>query len=139
VRGIKLNRDPQCRLCGDSPQITGVSNAETTASASCDFNSEHMDSITTSELRALLDNNFQGILLDVREPDEYAAAHIEGSRLIPLQTLPGQLDSLPKDKEILIHCKSGRRSARAVELLLENGFTNVKNVDGGIDAWLAEN
>jgi len=139
VRGIKLNRDPQCRLCGDSPEITSVSNPETTASASCDFTSEHMDSITTSELRALLDNNFQGILLDVREPDEYAAANIEGSLLIPLQTLPGQLDTLPKDKEILIHCKSGRRSARAVELLLENGFTNVKNVDGGIDAWLAEN
>jgi molybdopterin/thiamine biosynthesis adenylyltransferase/rhodanese-related sulfurtransferase len=139
VRGIKLNRDPQCRLCGDSPEITDVSNAETTASDSCDFTSEHMESITTSELRTLLDNDFQGILLDVREPDEYAAAHIEGSRLIPLQTLPDQLDSLPKDQEILIHCKSGRRSAKAVELLLENGFTAVKNVEGGIDAWLAEN
>lgn len=139
VRSIKLNRDPQCRLCGDSPEITSVSNVETTASESCDFTSEHMESITTSELRTLLDQNFKGILLDVREPDEYAVAHIEGSRLIPLQTLPDQLDSLPKDQEILIHCKSGRRSARAVELLLENGFSNVKNVEGGIDAWLEEN
>lgn len=139
VRSLKLNRDPVCRLCGDSPEITSVSNAETTASASCDFTSEHMESITTRELRTLLDENYQGILLDVREPDEYAAAHIEGSRLIPLQSLPDQLESLPKDQEILIHCKSGRRSARAVELLLENGFTRVKNVEGGIDAWLAEN
>ncbi|RYD21099.1 MAG: molybdopterin-synthase adenylyltransferase MoeB [Verrucomicrobiaceae bacterium] len=138
-RSIKLNRDPQCRLCGDTPDITSVSNAETTASASCDFTPDHMESITTAELRTLLNGNYEGLLLDVREPDEYAIASIEGARLIPLQTLPEHVDSLPKDREILIHCKSGRRSARAVEFLLENGFTKVKNVTGGIDSWLAEN
>ncbi len=138
-RSLKLNRDPQCRLCGDAPEITGVSNAETTASGSCDFTTELMESITTAELRTVLNGSFTGLLLDVREPDEYAVAHIEGARLIPLQTLPDQLDSLPMDQEILIHCKSGRRSAQAVELLLDHGFTRVKNVTGGIDAWLAEN
>lgn len=138
-RSLKLNRDPQCRLCGDSPEITTVSNAETTASASCDFTPEHMESITTAELRTLFNENYEGLLIDVREPDEYAMASIEGARLIPLQTLPEQVDSLPKDREILVHCKSGRRSARAVEFLLENGFTKVKNVSGGIDSWLAEN
>lgn len=138
-RSLKLNRDPECRLCGDSPEITTVSNAETNASSSCDFTPEHMESITTAELRTVLNGNFEGLLIDVREPDEYAIANIQGSRLIPLQTLPEQLDSLPKDREILIHCKSGGRSAKAVKLLLENGFTRVKNVAGGIDAWLAEN
>ncbi len=138
-RTLRLNRDPQCRLCGDHPEIFSVSNPETTASATCDFTPEHMESITTSELRILLADNFQGLLIDVREPDEYAVAHIEGSRLIPLKTLPAELESLPTDQEILIHCKAGGRSAKAVQLLLDHGFTRVKNVTGGMDAWLAEN
>lgn len=138
-RTLKLNRDPHCRLCGDAPEIHGVSNAETTASASCAFTPDHMDSITTSELRTLLQDNYDGLLIDVREPDEYAVAHIEGSRLITLKTLPEHLDSLPKDREILVHCKAGGRSAKAVQFMLDNGYTRVKNVTGGMDAWLAEN
>jgi adenylyltransferase/sulfurtransferase len=137
-RALKLNRDPQCRLCGDLPDIHSVINAETTASASCEFTPEHMESITTAELRNILSDSFQGLLIDVRESDEYAVVHIEGSRLIPLKTLPDALDSLPRDREILVHCKAGGRSAKAVQLLLDHGFTRVKNVTGGMDAWLAE-
>ena len=137
-RTLKLNRDPQCRLCGDSPEIHSVSNPETTASATCILTPETMESITTTELRAILNSNFQGVLIDVREPDEHATASIKGARLIPLKTLPSELDSLPRDREILVHCKAGGRSAKAVQLLLEHGFTHVKNVSGGIDAWLAE-
>ncbi len=138
-RTLKLNRDPQCRLCGDHPDIHSVANAETTASADCDLISETMESITTSELRATLAGNFLGLLIDVREPDEHAAARIEGSRLIPLKTLPDELASLPADREIFVHCKSGGRSAKAVQLLLDHGFTRVRNVAGGMDSWLAEN
>ena len=138
-RTLKLNRDPQCRLCGNLPDIHSVTNAETTASASCDFTPEHMEAITTTELRNILRSDFQGLLIDVREPDEYAVAHIEESRLIPLKTLPDALDSLPRDREILVHCKAGGRSAKAVQFLLDHGFTRVKNVTGGMDAWLAEN
>ena len=137
-RSLKLNRDPQCRLCGDHPEIHSVSNPETTASTACDFTSDTMESITTTELRALLAGNFDGLLIDVREPDEYAVAHIDGSRLIPLKTLPDELASLPTDRGILVHCKAGGRSAKAVQLLLDQGFTRVKNVAGGMDAWLAE-
>ena len=138
-RVLKLNRDPQCRLCGHSPDIHQVSNPDTTTSHSCTVISELMESITTAELRTILNSNFQGLLIDVREPDEYAVANIEGSRLIPLKTLPQELDSLPKDCEILVHCKAGGRSAKAVQLMLDHGFTQVKNVTGGMDAWLAEN
>lgn len=138
-RSLKLNRDPQCRLCGDRPDIHGVVNAETTAAATCDFTPTSMESITTRELRDILLGNFEGLLIDVREPDEYAVAHIDGSRLIPLQTLPDELASLPTDCDILVHCKAGGRSAKAVQLLLSHGFTRVKNVAGGMDAWLAEN
>jgi adenylyltransferase/sulfurtransferase len=138
-RTLKLNRDPQCRLCGDTPEIHGVSNAETGASASCSLTPAHMESITTTELHSILTGNFEGLLIDVREPAEHAIARIDGARLIPLKTLPDVLDSLPRDREILVHCKSGGRSARAVQLLLDHGFNRVKNVSGGIDAWLAEN
>ena len=58
--------------------------------------------------------------------------------MIPLKTLPDELASLPLDREILVHCKGGGRSAKAVQLLLEHGFLRVRNVSGGIDAWLAE-
>ncbi|NJM37038.1 MAG: molybdopterin-synthase adenylyltransferase MoeB [Akkermansiaceae bacterium] len=137
-RAIKLHRDPQCRLCGDYPEVHCVSNPETTASTHCDFTSNTMESITTKELKTKLNDHFQGLLIDVREPDEYAIANIVGSRLIPLQTLPDQLENLPKDREIYIHCKMGGRSAKAVHFLLDNGFSQVKNVTGGIDAWLAD-
>lgn len=136
-RTLKLNRDPKCRLCGDQADIQSVSNSETLASASCEISTPaHMDSITTAELRKLLDNGYDGLLIDVREPAEHAIAHIEGSRLIPLGTLGDHLAELQKDREILVHCKSGMRSAKAVQLLLDKGYTQVKNVSGGIDAWL---
>lgn len=134
-RTLKLNRDPQCRLCGDHPEIHGVANAQTAVPANCNDTPHPMESITTTELRAVLNGNFQGLLIDVREPDEHAVARIEGSRLIPLTTLPTMLDQLPRDSDIYVHCKSGMRSAKAVRMLLERGFTRVKNVAGGIDAW----
>ena len=138
-RSLSLRRDSACRLCGDRPEIFSVSNTETSASIPCETHIDPMDSITTSELREILAGDFKGLLIDVREPDEYAVAHIKGSQLIPLKTLPDQLAELPTDREILVHCKAGGRSAKAVQFLLSNGFTHVKNVSGGMDAWLAEN
>lgn len=135
-RSIKLNRDPRCRLCGDHPEVHSVSNAETTASTTCATPIADMQSITAAELRTMLETKFDGLLLDVREPHEHAIASIEGARLIPLGTLESGLDLLPRDQDIFIHCKSGMRSAKAVKLLLDHGFTRVKNVSGGIDAWL---
>ena len=136
-RTLKVARDPQCRLCGDHPQIRSVANPETTASASCEPDLTTMQAVTATELRALLQNNFTGLLIDVREPDEHAVARIEGARLIPLRTLPEVMDKLPKDRQIYVHCRTGIRSARAVQLLQKNGFSRATNVTGGIDAWLA--
>ena len=131
-------RDPHCRLCGAHPEIHTVANPETLATITCESTRSTMQSITTTELRAVLGGQSPGLLLDVREPHEHAIARIEGSRLIPLSTLPGMLDQLPRNRDIYVHCKSGMRSAKAVGMLLERGFTRVKNVTGGIDAWLAE-
>ena len=133
-RSIRLNRDPKCRLCGDAPDILTVFNPETNAAAACDLPNKAMESITTADLRALLSTGD----FNVREPDEYKVAHIDQAQLIPLATLPDELGKLSKDREILIHCKAGGRSAKAVQVLLDHGFTQVKNVTGGMDAWLAE-
>jgi sulfur-carrier protein adenylyltransferase/sulfurtransferase len=135
-RTFTLRRDPQCRLCGDHPSVTTISNPETTSRNTCSTAPDTMESITAAELRDLLGNNFQGVLIDVREPEEHASASIGGSVLMPLGSLPGRLAELPKDRDIYVHCKMGGRSAKAVQLLLNDGFTRVKNVSGGIDAWL---
>lgn len=137
-RHIQVKRDSHCRLCGDHPDVHSVANGETSASAHCDIPQDPMESITTIELRALLTGDFNDLLIDVREPEEHAIHRIDGSRLIPLKTLSNLLETLPKDREIYVHCRSGMRSAKATQLLLQRGFTRVKNVTGGIDAWLAD-
>ena len=137
-RSLKVVRDPQCLLCGDHPQIHSVANPETIASAFCKSDLTPMQAITTAELRVLLQNDFTGLLIDVREPDEHAVARIEGARLIPLQTLPDVMDRLPQDRNIYVHCRTGMRSARAVQLLQKHGFSRATNVTGGIESWLAE-
>jgi len=98
-----------------------------------------MKTISVSELKKKIDRGDSFLLLDVREPAEYAAANLNG-RLIPLGDLPFRLDELEpfKQSEIVVHCRSGQRSSYAVMILQENGFTNVCNLIGGILAWKAD-
>jgi len=133
-RTLALRRDPSCALCGDHPTIHSIRNPETLSSITCDMNSD-LPSVSVEDLKRQLAGEFDGLLIDVREPDEYAVSNIPGSRLIPLGTLADAMSGLPRDKEILVHCKSGGRSARATQALLDAGFPDVKNVTGGIDAW----
>lgn len=78
------------------------------------------------------------LLLDVREASEIATCAIPGSRHIPMRQIPESLDDLPKDRLILVHCHHGGRSLRVTQFLRANGFTQVTNVAGGIDAWASE-
>ena len=94
--------------------------------------------ITVRELKDRMDKGDKVFLLDVREPHEYSLAKIEGSVLIPLGELPTSLEKLDQDAEIVALCKMGMRSADAVMFLLQQGFGNVKNLVGGIDAWSIE-
>ena len=94
--------------------------------------------ITVRELKDRMDKGDKVFLLDVREPHEYSLAKIEGAVLIPLGELPSSLEKLEQDAEIVAMCKMGMRSADAVMFLLQQGFTNVKNLVGGIDAWSVE-
>jgi len=94
--------------------------------------------ITVRDLKDRLDKGNTIFLLDVREPHEYSMAKIEGSVLIPLGELPTSLDKLNSNDEIVALCHRGMRSADAVGFLMQQGFSNVKNLIGGIDAWSIE-
>ena len=92
-------------------------------------------SITPKELKDRIEKGDKLVLLDVREPWENALARLEGSVLIPLGTLPQSLSRLDRNTEIIAYCHHGMRSADATGFLLQQGFPNVKNLVGGIDAW----
>lgn len=91
--------------------------------------------ITVQELKQKLDQGEPVVLIDVREPWEYNIAKISGAQLIPLGTLGTEYKKLDPNGEIVIHCKMGMRSMDATQFLLQQGFTNVKNLTGGIVAW----
>ncbi|MGJ8723791.1 MAG: molybdopterin-synthase adenylyltransferase MoeB [Roseibacillus sp.] len=129
-RTIKLRKNPDCILCGDNPSLETLRHE----GHSCPVNAPYQD-VTPEEFRQMQSQGWDGILLDVRTPEEYAAQSIAGSHFLPLQELPTRMSELPKDKPIVIHCKSGIRSANACMFLAENGFSDLANLAGGIDAW----
>lgn len=93
--------------------------------------------ITTEELKKKIDDNEEFVFIDVREQHEYDEFNL-GAKLIPLGTLPGSLNDLEqyKDKEIVIHCRSGARSANGKNFLIQMGFKNVRNLLGGVVRWI---
>lgn len=98
------------------------------------FNSFKYENISPEELRQKMQNGHDFLLLDVRTPQENAAHAIEGSYLIPINELPNRIAELPKDKEIVVYCRTGNRSAYACAYLQRMGF-RVKNLEGGIVLW----
>ncbi|MCH2081579.1 MAG: rhodanese-like domain-containing protein [Saprospiraceae bacterium] len=95
--------------------------------------------ITVQELKQKLDNKEEFVFIDVREPYEYEEFNL-GAQLIPLATVPSEMANLEqyKDSEIVVHCRSGARSANAQQFLRANGFNNVRNLLGGVVAWQKE-
>ena len=91
--------------------------------------------MSAHELKRKMDAREAFELIDVREPFEYEIARIDGAKLIPLGEIAERADELQREQLIVIHCHSGGRSAEAVRLLQQRGFTNVYNLKGGIDAW----
>ena len=94
--------------------------------------------ITVKEMKEMRDNNVEFQLIDVREPYEYEVANLNGE-LIPLATIPHNISKIEKEKTVVVHCRSGKRSASAIDFLQKNyGFTNLLNLQGGIIAWANE-
>ncbi len=138
-RELKLRRNPECPVCGDHRTITklidyqefcGMPNVEAPAEAV-----PVSGDIEPVEVKAKQDRGDKFVLIDVREPHEYQICRIPGSTLIPLGELPKRLGELNPSDEFVMHCKSGVRSAKAVDLLKQSGFKKVRNMKGGILAW----
>ena len=91
--------------------------------------------ITVEELKRRLDRQDKLFILDVRNPEEYQICRIPGSTLLPLPELPQRFRELDPEREMVVHCKSGMRSAKAIQFLRQQGFDKVKNLQGGILAW----
>jgi len=135
-RELRLRKNPDCPVCGTNPtlrelidynQFCGIRGEETPSTSG-------VPEIRPEELKARLDAGNDIFILDVREPHEYQICNI-GGYLIPLGDLPARMNELDSSREIVAHCRSGVRSAKAVALLRQAGFSKVKNLAGGILAW----
>ena len=140
-RELKLRKDPDCPVCGEHPTVTELIDYEqfcgmTTAAPEAALATETDDQATVEELKTRLDRQESFLLLDVREPQEFEICRIPGSVLIPLGDLPSRLSELEGHDDMIVHCKSGARSGKAVRLLREAGYTKARNLKGGILAWI---
>lgn len=98
-----------------------------------------MKSITVQELKALMDNKSDFQLIDVREDYEYEAGNIEGGEHIPMNDVPGNVERISRDKQVIVQCRSGKRSANVIQFLeMNHQFDNLYNLEGGIIAWATE-
>jgi len=136
---FKIRKDRNCPICGDHPtlhelidydQFCGIPQADAEAAKEMD-----VPTITALDLKQKFDRRDKFVLVDVREPFEYEITHIPGSKLIPLGELPARLSELDSADDIVLQCKSGGRSAKALRILQEAGFRKLSNLEGGITAW----
>jgi molybdopterin/thiamine biosynthesis adenylyltransferase/rhodanese-related sulfurtransferase len=141
-RNVKVRKDPECVVCGKNPEITretGLIDYE----AFCGTISEEAaeaakgSTISVKDLKAMIDRGDDFLLVDVREPNEYEIVSIPGSVLIPKgEFLNGEaLGKLPQDKRVVLHCKTGGRSAEALAVVKGAGFADAVHVGGGVVAW----
>jgi sulfur-carrier protein adenylyltransferase/sulfurtransferase len=139
---FKIRKDPNCPICGDHPtihelidydQFCGIPQADAEAAKELE-----VPTITATELKTKIDRKDPFVLVDVREPFEYDISRIPGSKLIPLGELPARLSELDSADDIVLHCKVGGRSAKALRILQEAGFRKLNNLQGGITAWSDE-
>ena len=139
-RTVRVRKDPECAICGKNPTITGLIDYDAFCGAvSADAAEAASGStISATELKDMLDRGDDIFLVDVREPNEYEIVSIPGATLIPKdQFLTGAaLEKLPQDKRIVLHCKSGARSAEALAVVKNAGFSDAVHVGGGVLAWI---
>ncbi len=141
-RSVRVRKDPECPVCGKNPTITGLIDYD----AFCGTVSEDAQqaavgsTITATELKGMLDRGDDIFLVDVREPNEYEIVSIPGAVLIPKdQFLSGAaLERLPQDKRVVLHCKSGVRSAECLAVVKNAGFADAAHVGGGVLAWISQ-
>lgn len=141
-RTVKARKDPECPLCGKNPTVTELIDYEAFCGTVSDEAQEAAagSTITATELKQMMDRGDDFYLVDVREPNEYEIVSIPGATLIPKgEILSGAaLSTLPQDKPVVLHCKSGARSAEALAALKDAGFADATHVQGGVLAWIKQ-
>jgi adenylyltransferase/sulfurtransferase len=141
-RELKLRRNHECPVCGDHPTVTELIDYENFCGIVPETAQEAnlkngIPQISVKELKQRLDAGEDVQLIDVREPYEYQIAQI-GGKLIPQNDVANRLNEIDRDREVVVHCKSGGRSQRIAEFLKQAGYEKVANVAGGITAWSDE-
>ena len=138
-RELKLRRDPQCPICGEHPTIKELIDYEQFCGVVPKPRGTNPDEVTVQDMKKALDNPALGIkVIDIREPDEYEIARVNGVPLLPMSQLRQRFTELDPNQQYYLHCKVGERSLVAVSFLKQQGFKYVKSVKGGIDAWSGE-
>ena len=145
-RKLKVRKDPSCALCGDNPTVTGLIDYDAFCGAVSDEAAEAAagSTISVTQLEAMLKEREEGTrdfeLIDVREPNEFEINRIPGAKLIPKgEFLNGNaLGDLPSDKPIVLHCKSGVRSAEVLAIVKGAGYGDAVHVGGGVVAWVSQ-
>jgi adenylyltransferase/sulfurtransferase len=139
-RTVRVRKDPECPVCGKNPTITElIDYEEFCGTVSEDAQQAAAGStITATELKQMLDRDENIFLIDVREPNEYEIVSIPGATLIPKgEFLSGAaLERMPQDKRIVLHCKSGQRSAEVLAVVKDAGFSDAVHVGGGVLGWI---
>jgi len=131
-RSLRVPKNENCKVCGADPEIRQLIDYEEYCGP------VNNTEITARELADRLEGGEQFLLLDVREPVEWNLGHIENARHIPMRQVPAQIDSLPRDEQIVVYCRSGARSANVQRYMIDNGFKTVKSLAGGLMAWWRE-
>ncbi len=149
-RELKLRKNPDCVICGPRPTVTRLIDYEAfcgvgaasedpsegaTGPAMVSSAPMRSNEVSVEDLKAMRDRGESFVLVDVREPREWAISDLPGSVKIPLGTLPQSLDKLSQEDEIVVYCRTGGRSANAVQFLQGMGFPKAKNLVGGINLW----
>jgi len=137
-RELKLRKDPKCPVCGDNPTIKELIDYEEFCGITQQPQATEptMEEITATELKQRLDKGDDIQIIDVREPHEYEIGQIPNSKLIPLGQVLNRMNEIDPDRETVVHCKMGGRSAKAIDALQRSGFTGkLVNLAGGITAW----
>ena len=145
-REVKLKRNPDCPVCGDEPTQKELIDYDVFCGLQGEQSEDPRDSLKRfcemepSQLKDQLGSNNPPFVLDVRESFEWDIVNLGnfGSYLIPLGELDQRIDELPDDREIVVHCRSGVRSAKAANILADNGFSGLHNLSGGILGWIDE-
>ena len=137
-RELKVRKDPDCPVCGAQPTVTELIDYDQFCgiAVAAAGTPGADDDVTVEELKTRLDRRDSFLLLDVRESREFEICRIPGSVLIPLGELPSRLSELEGRDDMIVHCKSGVRSGKAVKLLREAGYSKARNLKGGILAWI---